>query len=57
MKIEHIALYVNDLEASRNFFRIFFPLKDSGGRIIPAEWILPISPLSTGSPLSACLTS
>ena len=35
----------------------FHRLKASGGKKIRMEWITPISPHSTGSPLSACLIS
>ena len=31
MKIEHIALYVNDLEASRNFFVKYFGATSNDG--------------------------
>ena len=31
MKIEHVALYVNDLEAARDFFVTFLGGKSSGG--------------------------
>ena len=31
MKIEHIALYVNDLEGAKDFFRTYFDAKANGG--------------------------
>ena len=34
MKIEHIALYVNDLEASRNFFVKYFGATISSRNIL-----------------------
>lgn len=35
MKIEHIALYVNDLEASRNFFVKYFGATSNDGYCNP----------------------
>ena len=31
MRIEHIAMYVNDLERAKEFFEIFFEAKSNGG--------------------------
>ena len=49
--------YKTDHKISGFLNMLFHRLRASGGKNIQTEWIIPISPLSTGFPLSACLIS